>query len=271
MLTDTPDDGPARLRDAAWTALRLDEPGRKIALLGRVDATTAIVDALRVLPPVDEPGRPPLPELVHPARVPRRSTGSDKGRAALLHAIAHIEFNAINLALDAIARFAGLPEAYYRDWWRVACEEAHHFSLLAAHLASLGHAYGDFQAHAGLWEAARKTTDDPLARMALVPRVLEARGLDVTPGMRARFVAAGDAQAAAILDVILRDEIGHVAIGNRWFHHLCVERGFEPVATFRALCARYGQPPPRPPFNVEARLAGGFSAEELDALSAAPH
>jgi len=269
MMAEPRNEGPAGLRDAAWTALRLAEPAQKIALLGLIDATTAVVDTLRVLPPVDEPGRPPLPELVHPARVPRRGIGSSKGRAALLHSIAHIELNAINLALDAIARFAGLPEAYYRDWWQVACEEALHFSLLTGHLASLGHVYGDFQAHDGLWEAARKTIDDPLARMALVPRVLEARGLDVTPGMRARFVAAGDERAAAILDVILRDEVGHVAIGNRWFHYLCAGRGLEPIATFAGLCARYGQPPPRPPFNVEARLAGGFSAEELDALSGA--
>jgi len=269
MTICTPDARPTALRDVAWTALRLAEPARKIALLAAVDVSTAVVDTLGDLPPVDEPGRPPRPELVHPARVPRRGTGSVRGRAALLHSIAHIEFNAINLALDAVARFADLPEAYYRDWWRVACEEARHFSLLVAHLASLGHAYGDFQAHDGLWEAARKTTDDPLARMALVPRVLEARGLDVTPGMRARFVAAGDNEAVAILDVILRDEIGHVAIGNRWYHHLCAVRGLEPAATFAALCVRYGQPPPRPPFNVEARLAGGFSAEELEALSAA--
>ena len=138
MSTNSPDAGPARLRDAAWQALRLGEPTQKIALLGLLDATTAVVDTQRALPPIDEPGRPPRPELVHPARVPRRSTGSDQGRAALLHAIAHIEFNAINLALDAVARFAGLPEAYYRDWWRVACEEAHHFSLLAAHLVLCG-------------------------------------------------------------------------------------------------------------------------------------
>jgi len=267
MMTYLPEERPAALREAAWTALRVAEPAQKIALLGLVDATTASIDTRRTLPPVDEPGRPQLPELVHPARVPRRGIGSTRGRAALLHSIAHIEFNAINLALDAIARFADLPAAYYRDWWQVAREEALHFSLLTGHLASLGHAYGDFQAHDGLWEAARKTTDDPLARMALVPRVLEARGLDVTPGMRARFVAAGDETAAAILDVILRDEVGHVAIGNRWYHHLCAARGLEPIATFAGLCVRYGQPLPRPPFNVEARLAGGFSVEELDSLS----
>jgi uncharacterized ferritin-like protein (DUF455 family) len=205
---------------------------------------------------------------VHPSRVPRRAAASPAGRAALLHAIAHIEFNAINLALDAVARFAELPDAYYRDWWRVAAEEALHFELLVGHLATLGFSYGDFPAHDGLWEAARKTADDCLARMALVPRVLEARGLDVTPGMRARLAAAGDAQAAAILDVILRDEIGHVAVGNFWFRHLCAARDLDPIPAFAELCARYGQPPPRPPFNEAARLAGGFSMEELRALAA---
>jgi len=254
---------PAELRAVAHAALLLADPGRKVATVRDVDILTTLVDPTRVLPPVSAPGRPARPPLVAPARVPRRGTGTTAGRAALLHAIAHIEFNAINLALDAVARFADLPEAYYRDWWQIAVEEAEHFSLLTGHLANLGHVYGDFPAHDGLWEAARKTADDCLARMALVPRVLEARGLDVTPGMRARFVAAGDLRAAGILEVILREEIGHVAIGNRWFHRLCAERGVDPAATFRALCARHGQSPPRPPFNVEARLAGGFTREEL--------
>ncbi|MCC7121240.1 MAG: ferritin-like domain-containing protein [Gammaproteobacteria bacterium] len=251
------------LRAVARVALLIDDPADKLACVQGLDVAASLIDPLRELPGVAGPGRPERPLLVPPARVPRRSTGTVEGRAALLHAIAHIEFNAINLALDAVARFAGLPVAYYRDWWRVAVEETQHFALLTAHLATLDRAYGDFPAHDGLWEAARKTADDCLARMALVPRVLEARGLDVTPGMRARLVAAGDAQAAAILEVILREEIGHVAIGNRWFHHLCTVRGRDPGVTFRTLCARYGQSPPRPPFNVEARLAGGFTREEL--------
>jgi uncharacterized ferritin-like protein (DUF455 family) len=255
------------LREVALALLRESEPRRKLAGLRAVDVGLARLEPAALLPAVESPGRPPRPTLVHPARVPRRSAASPAGRAALLHAIAHIEFNAINLALDAVARFADMPADYYRDWWRVAGEEALHFELLTDHLATLGFAYGDFPAHDGLWEAARKTADDCLARMALVPRVLEARGLDVTPGMRARLVAAGDEPAAAILDVILRDEIGHVAIGNRWFHHLCAARGLEPIATFAALCDRYGQPPPRPPFNEQARLAGGFSVEELRALA----
>ena len=209
------------------------------------------------------PGRPEHPLLVPPHKVARRRTGSAAGRAALLHAIAHIEFNAINLALDALVRFPGLPADYYRDWARVAAEEAQHFQLLTRHLAGLGYAYGDFPAHDGLWDAARKTAADPLARMGLVPRVLEARGLDVTPGMQARLREAGDAAAAEILEVILRDEVGHVAVGNRWYHWLCAQRGLEPVTTFQRLCAAYGQSPPRPPFNLPARIAGGFSPEEV--------
>ncbi|MGE3772320.1 MAG: ferritin-like domain-containing protein [Gammaproteobacteria bacterium] len=260
---------PAELRAVARAALLLTDPTKKVACVRELDAAATPVDTAGGLPPVASPGRPARPLLVLPAGVPRRGTGTPAGRAALLHAIAHIEFNAINLALDAVARFVDLPEAYYRDWWRVAVEEARHFSLLSAHLATLDHAYGDFPAHDGLWEAAHKTADDCLARMALVPRILEARGLDVTPGMRARLIAAGDAKAAAILDVILREEIGHVAIGNRWFHHLCAARGVDPAASFRALCARYGQSPPRPPFNVEARLAGGFTREELAEFGAA--
>ena len=209
------------------------------------------------------PGRPGRPALVPPQRVPRRRPGSPAGRAALIHAIAHIEFNAINLALDAVARFSGMPAEFYLDWARVAAEEARHFSLLTAHLADLGYAYGDFAAHDGLWEAARKTRHDVLARMALVPRILEARGLDVTPAMQLRLRAAGDAKAAAVLEIILHDEIGHVAVGNRWFLWLCASRDLSPTVCFRRLCADYGQTLPRPPFNVAARLAGGFLAAEL--------
>jgi len=256
------------LRQAALQALLAPTPAEKVALVNALRDVDATVDPALDLPPVANPGRPARPALVAPARVPRRGTGSREGRAALVHAIAHIEFNAINLALDAVARFSGLPDAYYRDWWRVAREEALHFSMLDAHLATLGHAYGDFPAHDGLWSAAHKTADDCLARMGLVPRILEARGLDVTPGMRARLLAAGDTAAAGILDIILRDEIGHVAIGNHWFRHLCAERALEPAETFRALCERYGQSPPRPPFNLAARLAGGFTAEELAAFAA---
>ncbi len=213
--------------------------------------------------PVAAAGRPPRPEWVAPTRVPKRSLGSLEGRAALIHALTHIEFNAINLALDAACRFAGLPPGYYADWIRVAGEEAHHFQLLRNHLRTLGFDYGDFVAHGGLWDMAAKTAHDPLARMALVPRVLEARGLDVTPGLRTRLAQAGDARAAQILAVIERDEIGHVAIGNRWYAWLCAERGLDPLETFVQLIAEHHAPAPRPPFAWAARRAAGFSAAEL--------
>ena len=213
------------------------------------------------------PGRPVRPELVPPLAVKRRSMRTVEGRAALIHALAHIEFNAINLALDAIWRFPLMPRDYYADWLRVATEEALHFSLLNAHLLQSGFRYGDFPAHNSLWDMAEKTQDDVLARIALVPRTLEARGLDASPAVRAKLAQAGDLAAAEILDIILRDEIGHVAIGNRWYAWLCATRGLEPVATYAALAAQYKAPPLRGPFNLEARRAAGFSEAELDALT----
>ena len=213
------------------------------------------------------PGRPPKPELVSPLSVKRRSMITPEGRAILIHALAHIEFNAINLALDAIWRFAGMPREYYADWLQVADEEALHFSLLTGHLQEQGYAYGDFPAHNSLWEMAAKTQHDILARIALVPRTMEARGLDATPQVRAKFAQAKDMDAAAILDTILRDEIGHVAIGNRWYNWLCEQRGLEPVATYARLAAEYQAPVMRGPFNLEARRAAGFSELELAALS----
>lgn len=211
-------------------------------------------------------GLPPNLELVRPRRLAKRKAGSGRGHAALIHAIAHIEFNAINLAWDAVYRFRGLPTRYYRDWIQVANEEAYHFVLISEHLASLGFRYGDFPAHDGLWQTARATADDPLQRMALVPRVLEARGLDVTPGMIERVRDAGDSRAAAILRIILADEIGHVATGSRWFKFLCNSRGLEPAATYRSLYqASFGQQRGKP-VNRQARLAAGFSVAELDFL-----
>lgn len=253
------------LRARARAVLLAPEPAAKCAAVHALcaDAEHLLIDPAAELAPVVEPGRPRRPALVPPARVPRRNAGTPEGRAALIHALAHIEFNAIDLALDAVARFRGLPVDFYRDWLRIADEEATHFGMLAGHLGSLGHAYGDFPAHGGLWEAAAKSADDPLARMALVPRVLEARGLDVNPGIQRRLAAAGDRAAVAILEVILADEIGHVAVGNRWFVQLCRTRGLEPQATFAALLARHGVAVPHPPFNTAARLAAGFSAAEL--------
>jgi uncharacterized ferritin-like protein (DUF455 family) len=204
--------------------------------------------------------------MVSPLSVQRRSMRTVEGRAALIHALTHIEFNAINLALDAIWRFPGMPQEYYIDWLQVALEEATHFSLLSAHLQTLGFCYGDFSAHNSLWDMAEKTQHDILARIALVPRTLEARGLDASPPVRAKLAQAGDMAAAAILDIILRDEIGHVATGNRWYAWLCTERGLEPVATYALLAAQYKAPALRGPFNLDARRAAGFSEDELIAL-----
>jgi uncharacterized ferritin-like protein (DUF455 family) len=212
------------------------------------------------------PGRPPVPLLVAPLAVRQRSMRTPEGRVALIHALAHIEFNAINLALDALWRFAGLPAAYYDDWLQVAAEEALHFSLLRDHLQTFGYRYGDFTAHNSLWDMAEKTRHDVLARMALVPRTLEARGLDASPAVRAKLQQAGDTAAAAILDRILQDEIGHVAIGNHWFGWLCAARGLEPLATYAELARCFNAPPLRGPFNLAARRAAGFSEAELMAL-----
>ena len=213
-----------------------------------------------------EPGRPARPQLVPPRDVPSRTPFTLEGRAALLHAIAHIEFNAINLALDAVWRFDAMPDAFYLDWLGVAAEEALHFTLLREHLLTLGHDYGDFDAHAGLWLMTQRTAGDVVARMALVPRTLEARGLDATPPLQDKFARAGDARAVEILAVILRDEIGHVAIGNRWYRWLCERDGLDAMAHYRWLTERYQAPRLRPPFNTAARLAAGFTEEELAAL-----
>jgi uncharacterized ferritin-like protein (DUF455 family) len=216
--------------------------------------------------PIGDPGRPDRPVLVSPREVDKRSIATPEGRAALIHAIAHIEFNAINLALDAVYRFRDLPREYYGDWLQVAAEEAYHFTLLREHLRTLGYDYGDFTAHNGLWEMAVKTAHDPLTRMALVPRVLEARGLDVSPTLIRKLQSRGDTRAVEILEIIQRDEIGHVRIGNRWYAHLCAARGVEPVATFRRLLEEYGNMRLRLPFDDEARRAAGFSESELALL-----
>jgi uncharacterized ferritin-like protein (DUF455 family) len=232
------------------------------------DPAALWLDTAAALPePIGLPGRPTRPLLVSPAHVPRRSLNTPHGRAALLHAVAHIEFNAINLALDAIWRFTDMPADYYRDWARVAAEEAMHFGLLSDHLASLGHAYGDFDAHDGLWTMVEKTKHDITARMALVPRTLEARGLDATPPMQAKLAQAGDQRAGEILGVILRDEVGHVAIGNRWYRWLCARDGHDPIARFEHLLAFHHAPRPKPPFNLDARRRAGFDAAELARLS----
>jgi uncharacterized ferritin-like protein (DUF455 family) len=218
--------------------------------------------------PIGPPGRPGKPELVAPSMLPRRRLGSAGGRAALVHAIAHIEFNAINLALDAVYRFRDMPQQYYLDWISVAADEARHFGMLADRLRQLAVGYGDFPAHNGLWEMAQRTAGSCLVRMALVPRVLEARGLDVTPGMIRRLEAVGDKQTVSALEVILAEEVGHVAIGTRWFRYCCDLEHKNPQQTFQALLESHFQRLPKGPFNLDARYQAGFTPEEMQALSA---
>jgi uncharacterized ferritin-like protein (DUF455 family) len=258
---------PRELRGGALAALRIADPAAKVSAVHALAASAPPPDpALQLAAPVDIPGRPARPALVHPAELARRAAGTAEGRAALLHAIAHIEFNAINLALDAAWRFGGMPDAYYHDWLRVAGEEATHFSLLGERLAAAGTTYGDFPAHDGLWEMAERTAADVLARMALVPRTLEARGLDASPTIRAKLAAAGDEASARVIDVILRDEIGHVAIGNRWFRFLCARRGLDVRQAYANLSAVHRAPRLHGPFNLPARRAAGFDEDELRAL-----
>jgi uncharacterized ferritin-like protein (DUF455 family) len=246
---------------AGVTALRQAYQSGQVTLDNVADLRTAMQQTAQTIP-----GRPIKPELVSPLAVKRRNMRTLEGRAALIHALAHIEFNAINLALDVIWRFPDMPEAFYADWLQVAQEEALHFSLLQQHLVTLGYGYGDFPAHNSLWEMATRTEHDILARIALVPRTMEARGLDASPPLRAKLAQAGDMAAAAILDIILRDEIGHVAIGNRWFGWLCDQGKLEPLATYTDLAIRYSAPTLRGPFNMEARRAAGFSDAELESL-----
>lgn len=222
--------------------------------------------ALSISPNATIPGQPAKPELVSPLQVKRRAMNTVEGRATLIHALAHIEFNAINLALDIMWRFADMPAAFYTDWLKVASEEALHFSLLSAHLNTLGYAYGDFPAHNSLWEMAAKTEGDLLARIALVPRTMEARGLDATPAIRAKLAQAGDQPGAAILDIILRDEIGHVAVGNHWFTYMCNQRKLDTIDTYAKLAQQYAAPALRGPFNIEARRAAGFTELEIATL-----
>ncbi|WP_431099505.1 ferritin-like domain-containing protein [Polaromonas aquatica] len=263
---------PPELRQYALRALLERDSGEKVLLTQALwaQAATLLIAIDEPLPaPTGLPGCPDRPELRSHLDVPKRSPFTHEGLAALLHAVIHIEFNAINLALDAIWRFAGMPRAYYLDWLKVAAEEAHHFSLLRAHLQAMGYDYGDFPAHTGLWDMTAKTAGDVLARMALVPRTLEARGLDATPPMQAKLRKVGTPEALRavdILDIILRDEIGHVAIGNQWYRHLCTQRGLDPVASYAVLARQYGAPRLKGPLNLGARRQAGFDDAELALL-----
>ncbi len=218
---------------------------------------------------IPKPGRPNKPELVRFQSVPQRDK-SDLGFIKTIHAICHIEFNAINLALDAVYRFQKMPKQFYQDWIRVALEESQHFTLINNYLVEQGYQYGDFEAHNGLWKMTVDTDYDVLARMALVPRVLEARGLDVTPKIQKRFASSKFNAMVGILDVIFTDEIGHVKIGNTWFHYLCKQKKVDPISTFDALVKKHIGDKLRGPFNIEARKLADFSKAELEYLSQ-PH
>ena len=268
-------------------AVRIPSPGTSVfqaayACLGccsleeKCDAVFRLAEAMdrgrlgfvptSVVRRVESPGCPPRPRLVLPKYLPRRSLVTEHGRAAFVHAIAHIEFNAINLALDALYRFQDMPRSYYSDWVSVAAEEARHFLMVRERLQQFGYDYGDFDAHNGLWEMAVRTSDSVIARMALVPRVLEARGLDVTPAMIRKLRVHGDTKTADILAVILDEEIGHVAIGSRWYRHACTRQNLQPDRIFPSLVAKYYSGRLQKPFHLEARRRAGFSESELRAL-----
>jgi uncharacterized ferritin-like protein (DUF455 family) len=254
----------------AIEALNEPDPNQKCALIQVLQAALAAApDAGSLITETSDlnnPGVPDKPKLVHPRDLSRRGMGSEKGRLTLLHAIAHIEFNAMNLALDAAIRFDTLPDQYYRDWILVAADEARHYLLLAGRLTDFNANYGDFPAHNGLWDMALRTAHDPLHRMAMVPRILEARGLDVTPAMINQFERAGDEKTATILRLILEEEVAHVEAGSRWFRFLCRRRGIEPETTWFEFVDHYLGGDVRCPSNTQARLLAGFSQHELDWL-----
>ncbi len=255
------------LREQCLQLLVIADPVAKaqgvlaLDLQGALDRQKFIVEVSGI------PGRPERPLLVPHQQIKPEALTTARGHAALVHSIVHIEKNAIDLALDICWRFAGMPENFYRDWLQVAREEAHHFSLLREHLELLGFGYGDFLAHDGLWAMVERTCNDVLARVALVPRTLEARGLDASPAVRTKLVSIGDQRGADILDIILRDEIGHVAIGNRWYGWLCEQRGIDPIQTYAELARKHQAPKLRGPFNWAARRSAGFSEKELEALA----
>jgi uncharacterized ferritin-like protein (DUF455 family) len=265
------------LRLQALHALQTPDLSQKVALALELSAPSAthsianddLNESLQATQAL--PGQPARPLLMAHLDVPQRSIHTPLGLAGLVHSVCHIEFNAINLALDAVWRFAGMPPEYYVQWLRVASEEAQHFSLLRAQLQSMGHDYGDFPAHTGLWDMVERTQHDIVARMALVPRTLEARGLDATPPMQAKLRKVGSPDAlktVEILDIILRDEVGHVAIGNHWYRWLCERDGLDPVAHFRELCIQHSAPKVRAPINEEARRLAGFTDDEISLLLA---
>jgi len=260
------------IHQSALACLMEADPGQKAACVRRVQHDFAVglfpLHDSADIQPIPDPGRPSSPQLVPRNQLATRGLGSLEGRLALAHALAHIEFNAINIGLDAVYRFRGMPSAFYADWLQVAVEEAAHFELLRAYLNDHGKDYGDYPAHDDLWEMVRRTDDDVLIRLALVPRVLEARGLDVTPGLQRRLRAVGETRLVEILDVIYREEMGHVRIGTHWFRHLCAERDLDARITFRELLNQYMSGRIRGPYDEMGRMHAGFTEEEMDDLRA---
>jgi uncharacterized ferritin-like protein (DUF455 family) len=256
------------LRQAVLGPLLEKNAVRKAALPLALSMDLPLQGDAHIADPGHIPGRPLKPELVSHTSLKAKPMTTPEGRALLLHAIAHIELNAIDLALDVVWRFSGMPDDFYRDWVRIAKEEAKHFLLLQKHLVSMGFDYGQFPAHNSLWDMAERTKGDILARIGLVPRTMEARGLDASPGVKNKLVSVGDHAAGRILDIILEDEIGHVAAGNRWYRYVCQQRGLDPVATYRNLIQQYDAPKLKSPYNLEARRLAGFEEEELSYLAA---
>ncbi len=251
------------VRAVAGAALAERDLDRKVAMVASLElGNTGVIARPPSVMNVSHPGRPDRPKLVSFRQLPRRGFHTPALRAAVLHSVVHIEANAINLALDAVHRFDELPWEYYRDWCDVAREEARHFVMLRSRLRDLDYEYGDFDAHDGLWSMAQSTATDLTARMALVPRFLEARGIDVAPSMIERFAHHGDGETAALLQVILEDEIGHVAIGSRWFQFACDQQGLCATEVFHALLKRH-RLSLNPPINVDARLLAGFDLSEM--------
>jgi uncharacterized ferritin-like protein (DUF455 family) len=256
------------LRAAVLAPLLEKNPVQKAELTLALPINLPIQTQTVIADPGQIPGRPEKPELVSHTALKAKPLNTAEGRAGLLHAIAHIELNAIDLALDVVWRFPGMPTPFYTDWVQIAKEEAKHFLLLQRHLVNMGFDYGDFPAHNSLWEMAERTRGDILARIGLVPRTMEARGLDASPGVKNKLISAGDLAAGRILDIILEEEIGHVAAGNRWYRFVCAQRGLDPIATYRELIQQYDAPKLKSPYNLQARRLAGFSEEELQNLAA---
>ena len=258
------------LFEVSLNCIRISDPFEKAtatrSLHQRWCANGLVTESTDMPVRIPSPGRPSRPKLVNPRKVPKRGFNSRQGLNKLAHAIAHIEFNAINLALDAVYRFRHMPEQFYSDWLRVAAEEASHFLMLEQYLNDHEARYGDYDAHNGLWEMALKTDHDVMVRMALVPRVLEARGLDVTPGMIARLKTVGEQELVDILEIIHGEEIGHVLIGTRWFNFTCEQRTLSAAGTFSRLLNDYMNGSIQGPFDEDSRLQAGFTEDEMQHL-----